>query len=386
MIKIKPFKYWHISLLLLSSAAMLTGCGSEEKNAAGSVQGGPPAVEVETITVSTQPLDITTRLSGRTSAYRVAEVRPQVEGIVLKRLFVEGSTVESGQVLYQIDPVRYEATLANAEAELAKAQANLVSARLQAERYRGLVDRKMVSQQANDDAEASFRQAEAVVKAAQASVRSAKINLDYTQVKAPISGQIGRSTVTEGALVTANQTSAMATIKQLDPLYVDLSQSSTDLLRLRRQAGENSKQLSGIKVILDDGTVVEQPATMQFADVSVSEDTGTVTVRALLPNTNQFLMPGLYVRAEVPVEHREEAILVPQVAVTRDPTGGAQVMLVNAESKVEVRPIVVSQIIGTSWLVDSGLKAGDQVIVSGLQKIQPGASVVIAKPAQALQE
>ncbi|WP_428242687.1 efflux RND transporter periplasmic adaptor subunit [Gynuella sp.] len=385
MIKIKPFKCWHISLLLLSSAAMLTGCGSEEKNV-GSVPAGPPPVEVGTITVSTQPLDITSRLSGRTSAYRVAEVRPQVEGIVLKRLFVEGSTVESGQVLYQIDPVRYEATLASAEAELAKAQANLVSASLQAERYRDLVNRKMVSQQANDDAEASFRQAEAAVKAAQASVRSAKINLDYTQVKAPISGQIGRSTVTEGALVTANQMSAMATIKQLDPLYVDLSQSSTDLLRLRRQAGKNSKQLSGIKVILDDGTVVEQPATMQFADVSVSEDTGTVTVRALLPNSDQFLMPGLYVRAEVPIEHRDEAILVPQAAVIRDPTGGAQVMLVNAESKVEVRPIIASQVIGTSWLVDSGLNAGDQVIVSGLQKVRPGASVVIAKPAQAPQE
>lgn len=359
------------SLLALGLMFALTGYA----NAADPEPAQPKAVAVDVVQLSQQPLEITTKLPGRTSAYRTAEVRPQVAGIVIKRLFTEGSLVESGEVLYQIDPATYQVALDSAKASLASAQATLERSKLQSERYADLVKSRAISTQDYEDALATYRAAEASVMSAKASVQSAQINLAYTKIKAPISGRIGKSTVTEGALVTANQTNYLATIQQLDPLFVDLSQSSGDVMKMRMRNNGTEQQLSGIKVTLDDGTAIGQEATLQFSDVTVNESTGTVGLRALLPNPDQLVLPGLFVRADVPVEKRDNAILVPQIALSRDAKGDAHVKIVNSENKIEDRLVEVDRIIGTNWLVNSGLNDGDVVVVNGLQKIKDGALV-----------
>ncbi|WDY52576.1 efflux RND transporter periplasmic adaptor subunit [Vibrio fluvialis] len=364
-------KQW---LTAIVAAVALAGCQPEATPQAAS-NGAPPPVAVDVVKINTQPVEVTSTLPGRTSAYRIAEVRPQVSGIVTNRLFVEGSMVNKGDVLFELDPSTYKAALASAKANLAKSEATLAQAEFQAKRYRELVAKKSVSQQDYEDAQASYKEALASVEASKANVNSAQINLDYTKITAPISGRIGRTLITEGALVTANQTNALATIQQLDPLYVDLSQPSNELLKLRQSAGKGSQELSGIELFLDDGTPIEQRATLQFAEVSVNEKTGTVNVRATIPNPDQFLLPGLYVRASVPTEHRDDGILIPQSAVSRDARGQASVLIVNDQNQVESRNIVANRTIGNQWLVDSGLSAGEQVIVKGLQKVRAGSNV-----------
>lgn len=360
-------------LAAIVATVALAGC--QQDDTTPTTNNAVPPTEVDVVKIHTQPVDVTSTLPGRTSAYRIAEVRPQVSGIVTKRSFVEGSMVNKGDVLFELDDSTYIAAVASAKANLAKAEATLSQASFQAKRYSQLIEQKSVSQQDYENAQASYKEALASVAAAKAEVNAAQINLGYTKIKAPISGRIGRTLITEGALLTANQADALATIQQLDPLYVDLSQPSSDLLKLRKNAGEGRQELKGIQLFLDDGTPIEQRATLQFAEVSVNEKTGTVNIRATIPNADQFLLPGLYVRAAVPTEHRDNGVLVTQAAVSHDARGQANVLVVNDKNQVENRTIVANQTIGNQWLVDSGLNEGDQVIVNGLQKVQPGATV-----------
>ena len=326
-----------------------------------------------------EPVTLTTELPGRITPRLIAEVRPQVSGIIKKRLFTEGSDVEAGQVLYRIDPATYRAALASAEAALARAEANLIPARLKEERYRELVQIKAVSRQDYDEVGAALKQAEAEVAASKAAVETARINLAYTSVKAPISGRIGRSAVTTGALVTANQGKPLATIQQLDPVYVDVTQSTADLLRLKRSLASGRLKKNGAKaqvhLLLEDGTRYDLPGTFGFSDVTVDQSTGSVTLRTVFPNPDLLLLPGMFVRAVIEEGVNEEAILVPQRGVTRNPSGSAMVMVVGAEEKVEPRVIKVSRTVGDKWLVSEGLKAGDRVILEGLQKARPGTPV-----------
>lgn len=357
----------------------------------GAKQAGPPAggpVEVEVVTLAPQTIHLNMELPGRTAAFRIAEVRPQVSGIILKRQFEEGSEVKAGQVLYRIDPAPYQAAYDSAKAALARAEAAENSARLKAERYRKLVDGKAVSAQDQVETEAAWKQALAEVAAAKANVESTRINLAYTEVKAPISGRIGKSSVTEGALVTAQQALALATVQQLDPIYIDVSQPSVELQRLKKQAasGELVMDTEGkarVTVLLEDGSLYDQPGTLEFADVTVNETTGTVTLRALVANPKNDLLPGMFVRARLDKGQRKDALIVPQAAVVRDAKGGASVMVVNAQSNVEPRKITTTQVIDGKALVDGGLNAGDRVIVAGLQKVRPGAPVKVADPTAA---
>ncbi|MGK4473621.1 efflux RND transporter periplasmic adaptor subunit [Aeromonas molluscorum] len=363
--------------LALLAAGWLAGCGDKE---AAQAPGQMPPTAVEVATLHTAPLQLTTELTGRTAALRIAEVRPQVSGIVLKRLFTEGSDVKAGQLLYQIDPAIYQANVASAKANLAKAQANERSARLKAQRYGELAKVKAISRQEFDDADAAWKQQLAEIGAAKAALQSAQINLDYTRITAPISGRIGRSAVTEGALVTAQQAAALTTIQQLDPMYVDVSQSTADLLRLKRQV-EAGKLTSGqadnakVSFLLEDGSAYGESGELQFSDVSVDETTGMVTLRVIVPNPQLLLLPGMFMRATLKEGERSHGLLVPQTAVTRTPNGGATVMVVTQDNKVELRDIHISRIVGSNWVVESGLKAGERVIVAGLQKVRPGAQV-----------
>ncbi|MBP8065041.1 MAG: efflux RND transporter periplasmic adaptor subunit [Aeromonadaceae bacterium] len=362
--------------LTLLAASLLTACGQEQPGGPGAM---PPAA-VDVVTLKSAPLQLTTELTGRTAARRIAEVRPQVSGIILKRYFTEGSDVKAGQLLYQIDPATYEAALASADAALAKAQATEQSARLKAQRYAELVKAKAISTQDNDDAQASWKQAVAEIAAAKATLKSAKINLDYTRVTAPISGRIGKSSVTEGALVTAQQANNLTTIQQLDPLYVDVTQSTTELLRLKRQlaAGTLATAKSGsakVQFQLEDGSAYPHAGQLQFSDVTVDESTGMVTLRALVPNPDKLLLPGMFMRATLQQGERPDGLLVPQAAVARTPRGGATVLIVDNQNKVEQRDIQISQSQNGNWVVESGLKAGERVIVAGLQKVGAGAQV-----------
>ncbi|NCC77746.1 MAG: efflux RND transporter periplasmic adaptor subunit [Clostridia bacterium] len=341
---------------------------------------------MEVVTVQTQPVALSVELPGRTMPFRIAEVRPQVSGIIQKRLFTEGSEVKAGQLLYQIDPATYQATLDSAKAALAKAEAQEKSARLKAERYRILVKTKAVSDQEQIEMEAAWKQSVADVAAARAALASARINLDYTKVTAPITGRIGKSSVTEGALVTAQQSDALATIQQLDPMYVDVNQSSTELLKLKKEmaaglaaGGEQPK--SAVTVILDDGSEYGQTGSLEFSDVTVNQTTGTVTLRAIVANPSHELLPGMFVRARIDKGLRPAALLVPSVSIVRNSKGEATVMVVNRTSTVESRIIQAGQNIGDRVLVSEGLQAGEQVIVSGLQKIRVGVPVkVIEQP------
>jgi len=364
-----------LSLFVLTVlVATLGACGQNQK-AGGPPQAGEP--EVTVVTIAPQQVTLTTVLAGRTSAHLVSDVRPQVGGIIQKRLFKEGSEVKAGELLYQIDPATYQAAFDNAKAALVKAEANALPARLKAERYGNLSKVNAVSKQDNDDAQAAYRQTEAEVVSAKAALDTARINLSYTRVTSPIAGRIGKSTVTPGALVTASQATALATVQQTDPIYVDVTQSSTEVLRLRRDLASGKLKKAGangakVKLLFEDGTAYANEGALQFSDITVDQSTGVITLRALFPNPNHDLLPGLYVRAVLEEGIDEQAILVPQAAVSRDSKGQAQVMVVKADGVVEMRPITVNRVVGDKWLVSSGIAAGDKVIVEGLQKVKPG--------------
>jgi membrane fusion protein (multidrug efflux system) len=360
----------------------LTGC-EEIGKLMGRVNGagqGPPSAkgpaQVSVVTVETQKAVLTIELPGRTSPFRIAEIRPQVSGLILKRLFEEGSDVKAGQVLYEIDPAPFQAALDNALAALGRAQANLAATRLRAERYKDLVRDKAVSQQNYDDAAAALTQVEADIASWEATVKTARINLEYTRITAPISGRIGRSGVTVGAIVTAYQPMALATIQQLDPIYVDVPQSTAQLLRLKsgglNQAGADRNK---VKLMLEDGNAYPHEGTLQFSDVTVDPTTGSVILRAMFPNPEAVLLPGMFVRAEIQEGVNEQAILVPQQGVSRNPKGSPYAMIVDAESKAQARPLVIDRAVADKWLVVSGLVPGDRVIVEGLLMLRPGTPV-----------
>jgi len=361
-------------VLMLSGSLALTGC--DEKPAQ---QGAGQMPEVGVVTVKTEPLQITTELPGRTSAYRIAEVRPQVSGIILKRNFTEGSDVEAGVSLYQIDPATYQAAYDSAKGDLAKAQAAANIAQMTVNRYKKLLGTKYISQQDYDTAQADAQQANASVVAAKAAVESARINLAYTKVTSPISGRTGTSTVTEGALVQSGQTTALTTVQQLDPIYVDVTQSSNDFLRLKQEMANGSlKQENGkakVQLVTNDGIQYSQTGTLEFSGVTVDQTTGSITLRAVFPNPDHTLLPGMFVRARLEEGVNPNAMLVPQQGVARTPRGDATVMVVGEGDKVEIRNITATQAIGDKWLVTDGLKTGDRVIITGLQKVKPGAQV-----------
>jgi membrane fusion protein, multidrug efflux system len=361
-----------IPACILAVAAATAGCRK--------AQAPPPQgpVEVGTVTVRSERAVLTTELTGKTAPYLVADVRPQVNGIIQKRLFEEGSDVKAGSLLYQIDPAPYQAAFEQAKAALAVAEASLPPARSRAERLKGLVEIHAVGQQDYDEATAALLRAEAGVTSARAAVESARINLAYTPLKAPISGRTGKSTVTVGALVTAYQPTSLVVIQQLDPIYVDVTQASADLLRLRRglASGQLKRALeSKVKLVLEDGTPYPRAGKLQFRDVTVDPTTGSVVLRMVFPNPDSTLLPGMFVRAIVEEGVREKAILAPQQGVTRDLKGNATVLVVGADGKVEARKLEVDRAIGDRWLVTAGLADGDQVIVEGLQRVRPGAAV-----------
>ena len=364
------------------SALVLAACsgGKEQQGGAPGAGAPPQAPAVTVMTVASGSVPMVTELPGRTTPYLIAELRPQVTGILTQRAFDEGSEVKAGQVLYRIDDAPYQAAHDSAKAALARAEANAQVARIKAERHAGLVKIDAVSKQANDDTQAALKQAQAEVAAAKAALDKARIDLDYTRLKSPISGRIGRSAVTPGALVTANQTQALATVQQLDPIYVDLTQSSADMLRMRAEIAAGRLQAGAkgevpVKLILEDGSEYAVEGRLALSEVTVDEGTGSVTLRAKFSNADGVLLPGMYVRARLPQGTRSEAILVPHKALSRDPLGNALVMVVNAESKVEARPVKVAQSLASDWVVTGGLAAGERIIVEGLQKARPGAPV-----------
>jgi len=364
-------RYLSLTILLLAS------CGKKP------APGGPPPggpVEVSVVSIQTQRVALTKELSGRVAASLTAEVRPQVGGILQNRLFTEGSDVKAGEVLYQIDPASYQAAHDGASAALAKAEASVAPLRLKADRYQELLTSEAVSQQDVDDATAAQKLAEAEIELAKAALETARINLAYTKVTAPISGRIGRSAVTNGALVTASQAMPLATIQQLDPVYVDVTQSSNEMLRLRKalESGRLSMNEGQAKVqlLLDDGTPYPEPGSLKFTEAFVDPGTGSVTLRTLFPNPKLLLLPGMFVHTVLEEGVRDQAILVPQRGVTRNPAGNAMVMAVGAEEKVEPRVIQVERTVGNHWLVNGGLNVGDRVIVEGLQKARPGTPVI----------
>jgi membrane fusion protein, multidrug efflux system len=363
------------SLLLGAIGLLAAGCA---KHAAPTPH--KPAVTV--VDLHVEPVSLTTELPGRTSAYRVAEVRPQVNGVVLKRLFKEGDLVATGQQLYQIDPAPYEATLESARAALAHARAATAAAKLTAERYAALVEAHAVSRQDYDNAVATLQQDEADVISGQAAVRAAEINLAYTKVYSPIGGRTGRSSVTEGALVTLNQATSLVTITQLDPIYVDLTQPTTTLVRLKRElAAGQIRHVDGnqapAKLLLEDGTPYESPGTLQFSEVTVDQGTGSVTLRALFPNSQGLLLPGMFVRATIEEGVRDAAILAPQQGITHAPDGTAMALVVGANDTVEKRSVELDRALGDRWVVTRGLAAGERLIVAGKQTIKPGVQVVV---------
>jgi len=363
-----------LPLLLLATAAVLASCSRRESAAPA------PTPEVATVTVVEQPIELTTELPGRTSPYRIAEIRPQVSGLIQKRLFTEGADVAAGQPLYQIDPAPFQAALDNAQAALARAEANLPAARARAERFKQALADKAVSQQDFDDASAALKQAQADIQYYTAMVASARINLGYALIVSPIAGRIGKSAVTDGAIVTAYQPVPLTTIQQLDPIYVDVPQSTTELLKLQRrlQAGQLSRDSTNgnaVELILADGTKYPLPGTLQFRDVSVDPTTASVILRMVFPNPDGVLLPGMFVRAVVKEGVNERAILIPQQTVSRDPKGNPLALLVDADGKVQQRKLTLERAIGDRWLVTSGLAPGDHLIAEGMQKVRPGAAV-----------
>jgi membrane fusion protein (multidrug efflux system) len=353
-----------VSLALLSAA-----CGKQQQT------GAPPPPEVGVVTLTNQRVSDLRNLPGRVSAYVIAEVRPQVTGIIQKRLFEEGSQVKAGQPLYQLDDAIYRAEVTSREAAVSKAHATLEAAKLAANRSTELARIDAVSEQEKETAVAAARQASADVEAAEAALRSAQVNLAYARISSPIAGRIGKSNFTQGALVTANQDEPLTTVQQLDPLYVDLTQSATELLQLRRDfAGAKLNQSAPVTLILEDGTKYPHTGELKFADVSVDPQTGSFALRAVVPNPNHMLLPGMYVRAVLERGERE-AVLAPQRAISRDPKGNGVALVVTADNKVEQRTVNTSRTIGDQWLIEKGLAAGERVIVEGVQKVQPGMQV-----------
>ncbi|GAD22229.1 membrane-fusion protein [Acidovorax sp. MR-S7] len=360
----------------MALALALAACG--DKNAAPAAASQPP--EVGVVTLQPERQLVTTELPGRTSAFLTAEIRPQVGGIVQKRLFTEGAEVKAGQVLYQLDAASYEVALASAEAQLAKARATLSTAQTNARRNAELVKIDAVSRQVHDDSQAAAAQAQSDVGVATAAVEAARINLGYTRIKSPIAGRTTTSTVTPGALVTANQAAALTTVSQVDPLYVDVTQSSTEVLRLKNDLASGRFKREGkddvrVAIKLDDGSTYAHPGRLQFSGVQVNPGTGAVTLRAVVPNPDGLLMPGMYVRAVLEAGVNEQTLLAPQQAVTRDPAGNPSVLVVTPENKVERRRIVTGAAVGNRWEVLSGLSAGERVLVDGAQRARPGSTV-----------
>ncbi len=361
------------TLALLLGTVIVTGCAKDE-----APPPAPSAPAVSVVTLKAQEVSLTRELPGRTNAFLMAEVRPQVSGIIKRRLFTEGGTVKAGQALYQLDDASYQADQASARAALARAQATLKSAELNAQRSAELVKIDAISKQDDENAAAALGQAKADVAAAQAALQSSQVTLGYARINAPISGRIGKSSVTQGALVTANQPAALTTIQQLDPIYVDLTQSSSELLQLRKEVAAGTLTRSGdlpVQILLEDGSRYKHDGKLAFADVTVDPGTGSFALRVKVPNPDDILLPGMYVRAVVGNGVRQNAILVPQQGIARDPKGNTTAMVVGKDGKVEARQVKVSRTVGSKWLVDAGLVAGDRVIVEGLQKIQPGAPV-----------
>jgi membrane fusion protein (multidrug efflux system) len=340
----------------------------------------PTAPEVTVVTVHKEPVPVTTDLPGRTSAYLVAQVRARVDGIVQKREFKEGADVRAGQRLYQIDPAPYRAALDSALAALQKAQASVTAMNAQAERYKILIGGNGVSRQEYDNAIAAQAQAAADVASSEAAVRTARINLGYTDVVSPISGRIGPSQVTQGAYVQASAATPMATVQQIDPVYVDLNQSSVEGLQLRRDVANGRLNLNGpdqakVTLLLEDGTQYPESGTLQFTDITVDPSTGSVTVRAIFPNPHQMLLPGMFVRARIDQGVDDTAMLVPQVGVTHNSQGQATALVVGPDNKVATRIIQTTRTLGDQWVVQGGLNEGERVIVAGVQKAQPGMTV-----------
>lgn len=374
----------NVLLLALLAGFAVSGCNKGPQGGRGKDGQMPPA-EVGVISVQPQTVTLSTELPGRTAPYAVAEIRPQVGGIIQQRAFTEGGEVKAGQALYQIDPATFQNTFDSAKATLARAEATLTTARLKAERYKDLVTIKAVSQQEFDDAQAAFKQAEADVASAKAAQETARINLAYTHVAAPISGRIGKSAVTQGALVTANQATALATVQQLDPIYVDVTQSVTELARLKRDLASGALKRAGanqakVHLVFEDGRTYPLEGKLAFTDVSVDSGTGSVVLRAVFPNPQHDLLPGQYVRAMLETGERDQSLLVPQQAVSRNTKGEATVMVALPEGKFAPRVIKTTQAIGDKWLVTEGLQAGEQVIVEGLQRLRPG---TVIKPVPA---
>ena len=356
-----------------AAVMLLAACGKDPA-------GPPPPAEVSVVTLKPRAVEITDQLPGRTTAFRVAEVRPQVTGVVQKRLFAEGTEVKAGEQLFQIDAGSYRAALSSAQAALKRAEAQAVTAKLLAERYAPLIAANAVSKQENDEAIAANARAEADVASARAAVESARINVVYTQVLSPISGRIGRTMITEGALVTSGQPAPLATVQQLDPIYVDITQSSTEMLRLQRQLanGELVKDESNqaeVSLTLEDGSRYPERGRLKVSEASVDPSTGSVVLRAVFPNPRRELLPGMFVRAQLSQGTRSAALMVPQRGVNHNPRGEATVLIVDKDEKVAERVVTADRTIGDEWLITAGLSPGDRVIVDGLQKAKPGSPV-----------
>lgn len=367
----------HLCLAAAASCLLaLAGCG--DKKAAPTGPGGP--AEVGVMTLQTQAHTFTTELPGRTSAFLMAEVRPQVGGILQKRLFTEGAPVKAGQVLYQIDPASFEVQLATARAQLSRAQTNQRAAQVNAARNAELIKSQAISQQQYDDSQTALAHSQSDIAAAKAAVQAAELNLGYTRIKAPIGGLSSASSVTPGALLTANQAQSLTTITQLDPLYVDITQSTTEVLRLKKQLADgqlthNEKGAARITLVLDDGSRYAHEGTLQFSGVQVNPATGAITLRATVPNPEGLLMPGMYVRARLQEGVSEHALLAPQQAVTRDPAGVARVLVVKDDNTLESRRIVTGAAVGNRWEVLSGLTAGERILIDGSQRVKAGDKV-----------
>jgi len=368
------------NILILLFCAFIINSYSCKKDAGQVLQKSIPEVGVSII--KSDSVTLTSILPGRIAPLRIAEVRPQVSGIIKKRYFKEGSEVKAGEILYQIDPATYEATLANAKASLAKAEASLPSIRQKVERYKELLPMNGISKQDYEDALALLKQVEAEILYWQAAVKNAEINLGYTRITAPISGRIGKSNVTEGALVTANQVLPLTTIQQIDPVYIDVTQSTSELLRLKKslEAGflkKDPKVENKVTLILEDGRKYPLSGTLQFKDITVDPSTGSVSLRVLFPNPNNILLPGMFVRAEVFEGINKNAILIPQESVMRDPKGNPFVFVVKENDEIEQRPIIIDRAIGNKWLLQSGIKSGERIVIEGIQKIKHGDKVKV---------
>lgn len=365
------------SPIALAAAMFLSACGG----GAEQPPAGPP--EVGVVTVREQSVSLSNELPGRTTAFESSDVRPQVNGLIVARLFTEGDQVRAGQPLYRIDAAPYEAAVANARAALTRSNAAIASSAALARRYGELVKINAISKQDYENAVTSAQQARADVSAQQALLRSAQIDLARTTIRAPISGRIGRSTFTTGALVSASQADALTTIQRLDPIYVDIQQSSADVLRLRQQLLAGDVSASGnvaVKLKLEDGSTYPQEGVLKFTDVTVDPATGSQIIRAQFPNSKGLLLPGMYVRAEFAQASKANGLLVPQVAVSRDEKGNPTVLVIGAQNKLEMRSIVAPRTVGDAWLVTSGLKAGDKVVVDGAQMLRPGVPVKPVAP------